>query len=139
MSARFATNFVALLLGSALLIFLFALGRPVADWISLGAGASGIVMALYSFAMPAQGIPQRAIDVALATVGTWAIVAARVMGDRSIWLIFSAGLGLLALGALGLAIREIELAGGLQVGETRIGPDEFARLASLQRSAKAAR
>lgn len=139
MSARFSTNFVVLLLAAGLLILLFALGRPVADWISLGSGAATIVLALYSFTLPTQGIPQRLLDVALATVGTWAIVAARVMNDHSIWLIFSAGIGLLALGALGLALRELELARGLQVGETRIGPDEFARLAALQRSAKAAR
>jgi hypothetical protein len=139
MSARFATNFVVLLLGSALLILLFSLGRPVADWVALGAGAGAIVMALFSFAMPAQGVAQRLADPAIATVGAWAIVAARVMNERSIWLIFSAGAGLLGLGAIGLLVREIELARGLQIGETKIGPDEFAQLSSIQREAEAAR
>ena len=139
MSARFATNFTVLLLGAAVLVLLFAFGRPVADWVSLGAGAAAIVMALYSFAMPAQGIYQRMADPLIATVGTWAIVAARVMNDRSIWLVFSAGTGLLALGAIGLVVREVELARGLQVGEARIGPDEFAHLATLQRGVEARR
>jgi hypothetical protein len=131
MSARFAANFSVLLLGAAILVLLFAFGRPLTDWVALGAGAGAIVMALYSFAMPAQGIYQRIADPLIATVGTWAIVAARVMNDRSIWLVFSAGAGLLALGAVGLVIREIDLARGLQVGEAWIGPDEFARLSTV--------
>jgi hypothetical protein len=139
MSARFATNYLVLLLGAALLILLFALGRPVADWVAVGAGATAIVLALYSFAMPAQGVAQRLADPAIAAVGTWAIVAARVMSDPSIWLVFSAGTGLFGLGAVGLLVRELELSRGLQVGEARIGPDEFAQLSSIQREAKAAR
>ena len=139
MSARFATNFVVLLLGAAVLVLLFAFGRPLADWVSLGAGAAAVVMALYSFAMPAQGVYQRLADPLIAVVGAWAIVAARVMDDPSIWLMFSAGAGLLALGAIGLVIREVDLARGLQVGQARIGPDEFARLSTILREAEAAR
>jgi hypothetical protein len=131
MSARFATNFAVLLLGVAVLVLLFALGRSLTDWIALGAGAAAVVMALYSFAMPDQGVYQRVADVVIAAVGTWAIVAARVMDARSIWLVFSAGAGLLVLGALGLVVREIELARGLRMGESWIGGDEFARLSTL--------
>ncbi len=139
MSARFMTNFAVLLLGAAVLILLFAFGRPLTDWVSVGAGGAAVVMGLYSFAMPAQGIYQRLADPLIAVVGTWAIVAARVMADRSIWLEFSAGAGLLALGAVGLVVREIDLARGLQVGGARIGPDEFAQLSTLQREAGATR
>jgi hypothetical protein len=139
MSARFATNFAVLLLGAAVLVFLFAFGRSVDDWVALGTGAAAIVMALYSFAMPGQGVYQRVADPLIAAVGAWAIVAARVMDDRSIWLVFSAGAGLLTLGAVGLVIREVDLAGGLEVGEVRIGPDEYARLSTLQREAESGR
>lgn len=135
MSARFATNFTVLLMGTALLIFLFAFGRGTADWLALGVGAGAIVMALYSFAMPEQGIYQRIADVLIAAVGAWAIVAARVMNAHGPWLVFGAGAALLGLGALGLVVREIGLAGGLQVGGARIGPDEFARLSTLQHKA----
>jgi len=139
MSARFATNFTVLLLGAATLVLLFALGRPLTDWVALGAGAAAIVMALYSFAMPAQGIFQRIADPLIVLVGVWAIVAARVMNDRSIWLVFSAAAGLLALGAVGLVMREIELARGLRLGETWIGPDDFARLSAVTGSTEAGR
>lgn len=139
MSARFATNFIVLLLGAAVLILLFALGGALTEWVALGAGAAAIVMALYSFAMPAQGLYQRVADPLIAAVGTWAIVAARVMNDRSIWLMFSAGGALLVLGAIGLVMREVGFAGGVQVGDTRLGADEFARLSTMQRHAGARR
>jgi len=128
-----------MLFGAGLLVFLFALGRPLADWISLGAGAATIVMALYSFASADQGVYQRIADVALCAVGAWAIVAARVMNDPGIWLMFGAGVAMTGLGALGLVVREIALAGGVQVGGSRVGPDEFARLSTLQRGAEARR
>lgn len=127
-----------MLLGAALLVFLYALGRPAADWIAVGAGATAIVMALYSFASVGQGVYQRLADVAICAVGAWGIVAARVLGGGN-GLLLSVGAALLGLGGLGLVVREIDLAGRLQVGESRIGPDEFARLAGIQGKARARR
>ena len=139
LSARFITNLSALLLGAAILIFLYALGRPDADWIALGAGAGAVVLALYSFASAEQGVYQRITDVFIAIVGVWAIVAARVMNYRGDWLISGAGIALLGLGALGLVARELVLSRGLQVGSSRIGPNEFARMSVVQRRAEAHR
>ena len=139
MTARFITNFSALLLGAATLIFLYALGRPGADWIALGAGAGAVVLALYSFASAEQGVYQRIADVIIATAGVWAIVAARVMNYQGDWMIFGAGIALLGLGALGLIARELALSRGLQVGSSRIGPNEFARMSVFQREAEAHR
>ena len=139
MSARFTANFITLIAGAGLLIAVFAFPRATSDWIALGVGASAIVMALYSFAAADQGVYQRIADVAICALGIWAIVAARVMADRGIWLVFGAGAGLAALGAVGLVVREIGLGGGLQVGESRIGPDQFARISALQRDAEARR
>lgn len=136
MSARFAVNFTVLLLGAGLLVILFSLGRPAADWVAVGAGAGALVMALYSFACTDQGVYQRVADVAIAALGAWAIVAARVMNDPGRWLIFSAGISLAGLGALGLVIREAQLSGELQVGQSRISHSEFARLSRLQREAR---
>jgi hypothetical protein len=136
MSARFASNFVVLLLGAGLLVCLFAFGRPTADWVAVGAGAGSVVMALYSFASVDQGAYQRVADVLIVLLGAWAIVAARVMNDPGVWLIFGAGAGLTVLGALGLVIREVRLSGELQVGDSRIGYAEFARLSALQREAQ---
>ncbi len=139
MSARFVTNFLVLLLGAALLVVLFAMGRATSDWVAVGAGAGSILLATYSFACREQGVYQRIADVAIAALGAWAIVAARVMNYHGQWLLFGAGIALTGLGALGLLIRELHLAGGLQVGASRIGADEFARLSTLQRDAEARR
>ena len=127
-----------MLLGAALLVFLYALGGSVANWLAVGAGATAVVMALYSFASVGQGVYQRIADVAICAVGAWAIVAARVLGGGHA-LLLGAGAALLGLGALGLVVREVDLAGRLQVGESRIGPDEFARLAAIQGKARARR
>ena len=137
MSARFVANFVVLLLGAALLVFLYAFGNPLAQWVAVGVGCVAILMALYSFASVRQGVYQRIADVFICALGVWAIVAARVMNYHGQWLLFGAGAGLFAFGALGLLVREIGMAGGLQVGGSRIGTDEFARLSMLQREAEA--
>lgn len=134
MSARFVCNFAVLVLGAALLVFLFALGPATADWIALGVGVAAVVMALYSFAAADQGVYQRAADVLIAALGAWAIVAARVMAYRGPWLVFGAAAGLAGLGAVGLLVREIGLARGLQVGQSRIGADQLVRLSALQRN-----
>ena len=139
MSARFVANFVVLLVGAALLVFLYAFGNPLAQWVAVGAGSAAIVMGMYSFASAEQGVYQRIADVVICALGAWAIVAARVMNYDGRWLLFSAGAGLFALGAIGLVVREVGLGGDLRVGDSRIGADEFARLTTLQRDAEARR
>jgi hypothetical protein len=139
MSARFVANFVILILGAGLAVALFAFSRTTAHWLALGVGASAAVMALYSFASVNQGIYQRIADVVICALGAWAIVAAVVMNDRSVWLMFGAAGGLAILGAIGLIVRELELARGLQVGRTHISTDQFAYITSIQRQAETRR
>lgn len=139
MSARFAVNLVVLLLGAALVVFVFAFSATALDWLGLGVGAVSIVAGLASFALRHQGAYQRTADVVICLVGAWAIVAARVMTDSGRWLEFSAGAGLAGLGAIGLLVREAHLSRGLQVGESRIGPDQFAHMSALQRGTGARR
>jgi hypothetical protein len=137
MSARFTANFVVLLLGAGLIVTTFAFSAGTAAWVCVGVGGTSILVALYSFAMRNQGVYQRIADVAICLLGAWAIVAARVLTYSGRWLEFAAGGGLAALGALGLVVREARLGRGLQVGESRIGPDELARLSAIQRDAGA--
>jgi hypothetical protein len=139
MSLRFAANFVSLIIGAGLVTALFAFSFSTAHWIALGVGAAAIVMALSSFAAAHQGVYQRLADVAICLLGAWAVVAAVVMNNHSIWLIFGAAGGLAILGAIGLIVRELELGRGLQVGETVISPDQFAYISSIQRDAEARR
>jgi hypothetical protein len=135
MSARFATNFVVLLVGAGLVTVIFAFSGETAGWVSVGAGATAIVAALSNFALAHQGIYQRFADVAIVAVGAWAIVAARVLTGSPRWLEFGAGMALTVLGAVGLVVRELALNRGLQVGEARIRADQLAHLSALQRDA----
>jgi hypothetical protein len=135
MSARFTANFVVLLLGAGLVVTVFAFSATTVDAVALGVGAAATLAALYSFALPHQGAYQRVADVVICAVGAWTIVAARVLDPSGRWLVFSAGAALAALGAIGLVVREARLGRGLQVGESVIGPDQFARLSALQRDA----
>jgi hypothetical protein len=137
MSARFTANFVVLLLGAGLVVTVFAFSATTVDAVALGVGAVATLAALYSFALPHQGAYQRVADVVICAVGAWTIVAARVLDPSGRWLVFSAGAGLAALGAIGLVVREARLGRGLRVGESVIGPDQFARLSALQRDAGA--
>jgi hypothetical protein len=138
MSARFTANFAVLLLGAGLIVTTFAFSPAgTASWVCVGVGGTSILVALYSFAMRHQGVYQRIADVLICLLGAWAIVAARVMSYSGRWLEFGAGAGLAALGALGLVVREARLGSGLQVGESRIGPDQLARLSAIQHDAAA--
>ncbi len=138
MSARFTANFIVLLLGATLVVITFAFFAATVDWVGLGVGAAAILVSLCSFALRHQGAYQRVADVAICALGTWTIVAARVLANSGRWLEFSAGVGLAALGAIGLIVREARLGKGLQVGEVWIGPDQLARLsAPPRRSSKA--
>jgi hypothetical protein len=139
MSARFAVNFVVLLIGAGLVVVAFAFSTTTLDWVGLGTGAVAIVAGLANFAMRDQGAFQRVADAVICTVGAWAIVGARVMSERGRWLEFSAAMALVALGAIGLVVREARLSRGLQVGSARIGTDQFARIAALQRENGATR
>lgn len=125
-----------LLLGAGLVVTTFAFSATTVDWVAVGVGGVAAVVALYSFALAHQGAYQRVADVVICVVGAWAIVAARVLNPGGRWLEFSAGAGLAALGGLGLIVREVRLGRGLQVGQSVIGPDQFAHLAALQRDVR---
>ncbi len=133
MSARFTVNFAVLLLGAGLVVTTFAFSATTVDWVAVGVGGAAAIMALSSFALPHQGAYQRIADVVICAVGAWAIVAARVLTPDGRWLEFGAGAGLAAFGAIGLVVREASLGRGLQVGQSVIGPDQFADISALQR------
>ena len=126
MSARFTTNFLILLLGAGLVIATFAFSHATAGWVALGVGAGGVLLAAHNFALPHQGVYQRTADIMIAVVSGWAIVAAQVMTYEHRWLETAAGLGLVALGAVGLVVRETHLGRRLDIDPLQI---ELARLA----------
>jgi hypothetical protein len=135
MSARFVINFAVLLLGAGLAVVCFAFSNETAEWVSVGAGGTAIVLAMVNFALAHQGVYQRVADVLIAGVGAWAIVGARVLSDHGRWMHFSAAAALAALGAIGLVVREFGLNRGIQVGDARIRADHLPQLSAMQRRA----
>jgi hypothetical protein len=136
-SARFTVNFVLVLLGAGLVVIVFALSANAVDWVGLGVGGAAMMAAFASFALADQGVYQRVADVVICATGAWTIVAARVLTYNGRWLEFGAGAGLAALGAVGLVVREASLARGLQIGGSRLGPDQLLRLSALRRDDRA--
>jgi hypothetical protein len=131
MSARFTTNFLTLLLGAGLVVVTFAFSHATAGWVALGVGAAGVLVAAHNFALPHQGVYQRTADVIIAVVSAWAIVAAQVMVYRGRWLETGAGLGLSALGAIGLVVREMHLSRRLDIDPLQIELERLAHTAVL--------
>jgi hypothetical protein len=136
MSARFTTNFLILLLGAGLVIATFAFSHATAGWVALSVGSAGVLLAAHNFALPHQGAYQRTADVVIAVVSAWAIVAAQVMTYGHRWLETGAGLGLSALGAIGLVVRETHLSRRLDIDPLQI---ELARLAHTADSSSGGR
>ena len=134
MSARFMTNFIVLLVGAGVVVTGFAFSTTTLDWTAVGAGAVAVVAALANFAVRHQGVYQRTADVAICLIGVWLIVAARVLDDHARWLELAGALALVALGAIGLIVREVRLHRGLWLGDIQIGADRFARIAAVQRA-----
>lgn len=128
MSARFTTNFLVLLLGAALLVVAFAFAHATTSWTAVGAGAAAVLAAAYNFAQPDQGGYQRIADIVIAAVGAWAIVAARIMTYGGRWLVVGAALGLAALGAIGLVVREAQLRRSAGLGPSRVELERRAHL-----------
>ena len=63
---------------------------------------------------------------------TWRI---RLLPYRDVIIGDSGNVLIILLGAVGLVVRELHLSGELQIGESRIGHAELARLSTLQRQA----
>ena len=107
MTARFASNLIALIAGALLVSTALAFGDGTESWIALGLGCAAVLAAAGAFPLPGRGAGQRVIDVCIALAGVWTIVASRAFDGQALhWLAFSAGVGIAALGTVGLVLHE---------------------------------
>lgn len=114
MSARFATNLIAVLGGGWLLASALAFHAPTVTWIAVEVGV--IVLGAVVIAFLARGRDMlvrdemtRAIDICLAVTAVWTLVASRVVTAQGPvkWLTFGEAAVICALGVLGLITHEI--------------------------------
>lgn len=107
MSPRFTTNLALAVLGATLLTASLTFGTTNAGWIALGAGAAAFAVAAVGFADLRRGAAQRWLDVLVALVGVWTVVASRVFdGGVLRWTAFGGGGALCVLAVAGLVLHE---------------------------------
>jgi hypothetical protein len=111
MTSRFVSNLLVLLAGALLTCASLGMSIEAAGWIGLGVGAITALSTLVAFAVRGRGLLQRLLDGVLVLLGAWTVVASRAFaGDGSLkWLMFSAGVALLALAVQGLIAHEVML------------------------------
>jgi hypothetical protein len=114
-SSRFLTGLGVLL--SGVLVVVFALQSVAVGWITLGCACTALILALFDFAGRGRSPAARRVDVTVAVLAAWTIVAARAFSPPAVrWIAFGDGTGLASLGLLALLVRERELARQLAVG-----------------------
>lgn len=99
-ASRFTGGLAPLIAGGLTVIFAFALRPRTEAWLSFALSASVLVVVLAAFAMPDQGAAARVLDVLLAFVCAWSIVASRAFGSSHVlkWLCFADGAATSMLG-----------------------------------------
>jgi hypothetical protein len=107
MTSRFLSNLIATLGGGLLVIASLTFGPGALEWLALALSATVLCATLIAFAFRGRGATQRKIDVTVATVSSWTILAACAFAGASLkWLSFAGGAALCALGVLGLIVHE---------------------------------
>lgn len=111
MAARFTSNLVSLVAGACLACFALATRPYVAGWIGLAVGIVALAVTLGAFATRGRGLVQRGLDLVVALLAGWTIVASRVFapGTDLKWLMFSSGAALVVLAIEGLIAHEVVL------------------------------
>lgn len=105
--SRFAGNMLVAVGGVFLAIVSRIWVAGTVEWIGVGIGAAVLVIALGSMAATARGMSERGIDLLIAVLGAWTIVASLVFsGTTLLNLALWEGIGLALLGAVGLIAHE---------------------------------
>jgi hypothetical protein len=105
---RFASNLVLAVLGGLLVILSLTLAPSTTRWLALGGGCAAVLVSLVAFATRGRGATQRTIDVTVASLGAWTIVASGAFAGATLrWLTFSEGAALGALAVAGLVAHEL--------------------------------
>lgn len=126
MRTRYPTNITLALAGGFLVVASQAFGASTLTWLMLGVGALAMAISLPALlAIKARGLPQRGMDLFMAVLGAWTIVAGLVFAGAAVtWLGFASGIAIVAMAVIGLTAHELstervvhslEVAGG--VGE----------------------
>jgi len=107
MNSRYLTNSALVLAGAFLVVASQAFGVSIFEWIMLGIGALAVVMA-GAAVLRSRGRVQRSLDGTIGVLGAWTVVASLVFAGATVtWLGFASGIGLVAIGLVGLTLHEL--------------------------------
>lgn len=129
--SRFAGNMLVAVGGVFLAIVSRTWAAGTVEWIGVGIGALAVLIGLGAMAATARGMAERGIDLLVAVLGAWTIVASLVFdGTTLLNLALWEGIGLAVLGAIGLiaheqtterVVHELEVTHRAEVEEGRAG------------------
>lgn len=105
--SRFAGNMLVAVGGVFLAIVSRIWAAGTVEWIGVGIGALAVLIGLGAMAATARGMSERGIDLLVAVLGAWTIVASLVFSGATLLnLALWEGIGLALLGAVGLIAHE---------------------------------
>jgi hypothetical protein len=107
-TSRFISNLLVSVYATFLLVACFAFRPPLVGWLGFAMSCATVVTVLVAFAFGGRGPVARMIDVILAVIGAWTIVASRAYSGGTVkWLSFSSGAALWGLAVIGLIVHEL--------------------------------
>lgn len=108
MNTRYSTNILLALIGGFLLVASFAFATVPFHWMMFGAGIVAVAIAAPAVLIHSRGRNQRGLDLAVAGLGVWTIVASLVFGGVTmVWLGFASGAAFAILALVGLTAYEL--------------------------------
>jgi hypothetical protein len=138
--ARFTSNLAVAILGAILVTMALSFRPAVVGWLGLGVGCAALACVVIAFAFRGRGPAQRTLDIAVALIATWTIIASRAFSGSTLrWLTFSEAAALATLGVIGLIVHEALLGRALQSHATRREDDRPAAIPAREHSRLAVR
>lgn len=108
MRTRYLTNIALALLGGFLVVVSQAFSASTLTWLMLGVGVIAMAISLPAVAIRTRGLPQRGMDLLIAGIGAWTIIAGLVFAGAAVtWLGFASGVAIVAMAVIGLTAHEL--------------------------------
>lgn len=108
MRTRYLTNIALALLGGFLVVVSQAFSASTLTWLMFGVGVIAMAISLPATAIRARGLPQRGMDLLIAGLGAWTIIAGLVFAGAAVtWLGFASGIAMVAIALVGLTLHEL--------------------------------
>lgn len=108
MRSRYLTNVALVVLGGFLVVASQAFAASTLTWLMLGIGAGSLAITIPALGVARRGRTQRSLDVAVAAIAAWTIVAGLVFSGAAVtWLGFASAVAIVAIAIGALTAHEL--------------------------------